>query len=428
MTSRPLAGPWLCAALANARSAAPARRARRCAFAVLALALASSATAGAGPLADALARHGSAEVAALRARRDDPAARCTLGAVFARRGDLPRAALYLTGCAHAELPADIAAAVREAVRDVKRRLDASRYAALDVVSRPDGLTAEIDALPGETFTTPATVWVAPGVHVVRAFRGERSWDRRVTAEPRKNGVVVIETGLDARPPPPPRPQAIDFAVDDPGGELGEHHAAPPADIKHPPLTPDRYRGIPGPAAEGPIDDPLAPRAAPAGWRNIWLGLRLGAGMFDDGAAAARPGLALGLAGRYRLTDILFAAGRADWSRRGGDAMTSSARDGEAVDVLGASAGIGATIAGRGAPADAGLPIAVIAQLRADLRLADARGAAPVRRAGLGVAACLELALPSTPFTVGVRLEQGLTELVPGARDRAILAELGVDLR
>ena len=403
MTSRPLAGPWLCAALALTFSAA---------------------TAAAGPLADALAHHGSAEVAALRARRDDPVARCTLGAIHARRGDLPRAALYLTGCEHAELPADIAAAVREAVRDVKRRLDASRYAALDIVSHPDGLTAEIDALPGESFTTPATVWVAPGAHVVRAIQGERSWDRRIVAEPRKNGVVVIETERDARPPAPPRPQAIDFVVDDPGGELGEQHTAPPPDIKHPPLTPDKYRGVPGPASEGPIDDPLAARAAPAAWRNAWLGLRLGAGLFDDGAAAARAGVAVGLAGRYRLTDAVFAAGRADWSRRGGEVMTSGARSGDAaaaINVLGASAGLGATVAGR-------LPIAVIAQLRADLRLAGTRDAAPVRRAGLGVAAGLELALPSTPLTVGLRLEQGLTELVPGARDRAVLVEIGIDLR
>ena len=40
-------------------------------------------------------------------------------------------------------------------------------------------------------------------------------------------------------------------------------------------------------------------------------------MFDDGAAAARAGIAVALAGRLRLTDAVFAAARADWSRRGG---------------------------------------------------------------------------------------------------------------
>lgn len=104
----------------------------------------------------------------------------------------------------------------------------------------------------------------------------------------------------------------------------------------------------------------------------------------------------------------------------------------AVDVLGASAGLGATIAGGAAARDRraalGPALAVIAELRADLRLADARAGEPVHRAGLGVAAGVELALPRTPLTVGLRFEQGVTELVAGARDRAVLAEIGVDLR
>ena len=44
------------------------------------------------------------------------------------------------------------------------------------------------------------------------------------------------------------------------------------------------------------------------------------------------------------------------------------------------------------------------------------------------AADLELAFPTTPLTAGFRFEQGLTELVPGYRDRAVLVELGVDWR
>lgn len=386
-----------------------------------ALVVLSSSLAAAGPLADALARHGSADVAALRARPGDAAARCTLGAIYARRDDLPRAALYLAGCDDAELPDDIGAAVRAAVRDVKHRLADSRLSAIDVMSRPEGLTAEIDAVPGESFTTPATIWVAPGAHVVRAIRGERSWDRRIVAEPHRNGSVVIETGLDARPPAP-RTQQIDF-TDDSGGASGsaiEQHAGPPPSIKHPSLIKDKYRGIPEAASEGPIDDPLAPRSAAVVRRALWLGARLGAGMFDDTAAAARAGVALAIAGRYRLTDAAFAAGRADWSRRGGEIMSAT------VDVLGASAGLGMTVTGDARRTD--LSVALIAQLRGDLRLTGLRDAAPVHRAGLGVAAGAELALPATPFTVGLRFEQGLTELVAGARDRAVLAEIGVDLR
>jgi hypothetical protein len=385
----------------------------------------SSSLAAAGPLADALARHGGTDLAALRARRDDVAARCTLGAIYARRGDLPRAALYLAGCVQAELPGDIATAVRATARDVAHRLDASRLSAIDVMTSPEGLVAEIDALPGESFTTPAKIWVAPGVHVVRAIRGDRSWDRQVTAEPHKDTSVVIETGLDTRPPPAAPPShAIDFADGSPGdpGDALERHAGPPPNIQHPSMMKDRYRGIPDAAAEGPIADPLAPRAPPATQRAMWLGARLGAGMFDDSAAAARAGLALALAGRYRLGDAAFAAGRADWSRRGGEVMTGT------IDVLGASAGVGVTVIGGAAHPGSDLAVAVIAQLRGDLRLTGAREAAPVHRAGLGIAAGAELALPATPFTVGLRFEQGVTELVPGARDRAVLAEVGIDLR
>jgi len=382
------------------------------------------ATAAASPLSDALARHGDADVASLRKDLGDVAARCTLGAIYGRRNDLPRAALYLTDCEHTELPDEIAAAVIQIARDVRHRLDASRYAALDVMSHPEGLTAEIDGLPGESFTTPATVWVAPGVHQVRATLAERSWTQRITTEPHKNAVLVIETKLDARPPAP-RTAQIDFAQDDPGGALGEQVTGPPPDVKHPSLLKDKYRGVPDPASEDPLDDPLATRTSSGPERDVWLGARLGAGLFDDGSAAARAGVAVALAGRYRVTDSLFAAARADWSRRGGNVMAGT------VDVLGASAGLGMTMLGRPSQPAAphqGLALALIGQLRGDLRLTNMRATTPVHRAGYSLAAGAELALPTTPFTVGLRFEQGVTELVPGARDRAVLAEVGIDLR
>ncbi len=53
---------------------------------------------------------------------------------------------------------------------------------------------------------------------------------------------------------------------------------------------------------------------------------------------------------------------------------------------------------------------------------------PVRGAGLAIAVGLEVALAGTPLTAGLRFEQGLTELVAGARDRAVVLELGVDWR
>lgn len=377
--------------------------------------------ASASPLSDALARHGDAEVASLRENLGDVATRCTLGAIYAKRADLPRAALYLTDCEHATLPDDIATAVLPIVRDVKRRLDASRYSTLDIMSQPEGLTAEIDALPGESFTTPATIWVAPGAHQIRATLAERSWTQHVTTEPHKNTLTVIETGLGAKPPAP-KTSTIDFVQDDTDGSLGESHTGPPPNVKHPSLLKDKYRGIPDAATGDPIDDPLAAHTNSAAEHDVWLGARLGAGLFDDGSAAARPGVAVALASRYRVTDALFAAARADWSRRGGQVMTGT------VDVLGASAGLGLTIIGQPSPQRSGLALALIGQLRGDLRLTTMRDATPVHRAGLSVAAGAELALPSTPFTVGLRFEQGVTALVAGARDRAVLAEIGIDLR
>ena len=231
----------------------------------------------------------------------------------------------------------------------------------------------------------------------------------------------------------PRPAVIDFTQEGDGDALGDEHTAPPPDVQHPSLIQGRYRGVPDAPAGEQLEDPLATPMRVTRPRAAWLGVRLGAGMFDDSAAAVRPGVALGLAGRYRLDDAWFIAARADWSRRGGAAMTAGsatrARDAtgarEAIDVLGASAGAGVTVA---RAASSGLALVLIGELRGDLRLSDQRGAMPVHRAGLSVAVGAELALPPGPFTLGVRCEQGVTELVAGARDRAILAEVGIDLR
>ncbi len=236
--------------------------------------------------------------------------------------------------------------------------------------------------------------------------------------------MVVGVGVGDARADTARPPVIDFTGDADGGALGDAHTGPPPDVVRPSLMADRYRGVPGAPAGETIEDPLAVRTGPAPPRAAWLGVRIGAGMFDDSAATARPGLEVGIAGRYRITGDVFTAARVDWSRRGGDAMSMPIVD-DVVDVVGASAGLGTTIARSAA---SGIALALIGQLRGDLRLRDQRDIAPVRRAGLGVAAAAELALPATPFTLGVRYEQGVTELVAGARDRAVLVELGVDLR
>lgn len=328
----------------------------------------------------------------------DPA-RCEKGAAFAKRGDLPRAALYLEGCGGAE-------------RDVKKKLDASDLSRLEIVTRPEGLPVELDAMPGETITGGTTVWVKAGTHTVTATIDGTKLQATSTVQPFARGAVILDATLLKKEPPKPKDQVMNFDEDN----AHERNDGPPPDVKRRTMISDKLLGVTGPA--GPeIADPLATptHAAPL---PLWLGVRLGGGVFDDAAAAARVRPSVGAAARILLGDRgpAFVAARLDWSRRGGQSDS-------AVDVLGASAGAGYSVV----DADA-IGVALIAQLRGDLRFADTRNAMSVSRGGASAAAEIEIAFPATPLTAGLRFEQGLTELVPGARDRALVLELGVDWR
>src|SRR5262249_54430778 len=96
-----------------------------------------------------------------------------------------------------------------------------------------------------------------------------------------------------------RPVTIDFAEDGGDAPLAQH-TGPPPDIQHPSLMKDKYRGVADEAAGAELEDPLARPVSPTTGRPHWLGLRLAGGMFDDSAASARAGIAVGVAGRYRL--------------------------------------------------------------------------------------------------------------------------------
>ncbi len=365
-------------------------------------------TAGAGPLADALAK---SDVAGLRNQLGDPAARCALGAVFANQADLPRAALYLTDCAEATLPDDVAAPVARAARTVTKQLRASELSQLQIVTRPDHLVVEVDVLPGEQVPTPATVWVKAGTHTVTAAFNGKQFTNTVTVAAFARAAVVIDLGNQSAPVRTAKDGKVDFNEDN----ALEQTDGPPPDVKRRSMVSDKLLGLPGTPSGEAIADPLAtaPRPAPL---PIWLGVRVGGGMFDDDAATARVRPSLAAAARYRLRGPAFFAARLDWTRRGGNGDAS-------IDVLGASAGAGYSVLD-----SAALGIALIGQLRGDLRFADTRNAMSVNRTGASAAASLEIAFPATPLTAGVRFEQGLTELVPGSRDRALLVELGVDWR
>ncbi len=374
--------------------------------------LAWTATAAdAGVLADALAKPDAATVAKLRGQRDDLAARCTLGAVYAKRRDLSRAHLYLEGCVDAELPDDIAGGIAKTTREVKKLLRDGDLSPIEIVTKPEGLTAEISALPGETFTTPATVWVKAGTYEVKATTATQTFTAPVTAGVRSRAMVVIETTPKLKLTAP-KSGTADFS-DENAAETQQ--SGPPPAVKRPSLVPDKYNKKTV-ATAGFLEDPLATRATvDSSPRGYWLGVRLGAGMFDDGDADARIGAAVAATARFAIGERAFIAARLDYSRRGGDGP-------DTLDTAGASGGLGLTLG------DATVALAVIAQLRADLRFADTRAMQPVSRAGASAAVGLDFTLPATPITVGLRIEQGLTEIVPGSRDRAFLVELGVDWR
>jgi hypothetical protein len=357
----------------------------------------------AGVYGDALAKSDKDAIAQLRTRKDDVAARCTLGAIYAKKADLARAALYLDGCRDQALPEDISETVARAVRDVARKLRESELSSIVVSIKPDGVTlsAKTSALPDETFAIPRTIWVKAGTYEIVATDGTRTYKQTVTVGEFSRTSTLFETDAKHEVTAPKDGKA-DFSEEN---LLESNTTGSPKAIKHKSLIKGKYTGeATGPA--GNLEDPMEVRRVESAPRDLWLGLRLGGGMFDDGATSARVGGAVGATLRYALSPRLFASGRFDWSRRGG----------ASIDVLGASAGAGITFAKR---------IALIAQLRGDLRFGDIMDMSTV---GASAAVNLEFALPSTPITAGLRFEQGLTEIVPGARDRAVLLELGVDWR
>ena len=365
-------------------------------------------TTEAGPLADALAR---SDVAGLRAQLPDPAARCTLGAVFAKKSDLPRASLYLADCGELTLPEDVSAEIARAARDVSKKLRGSELSQLQIVTRPAGLVAELDALPGEQLTTPIEVWVKAGTHTVKATSNGKQFTNTVTVQAYARGTVYLDVAAASVTPHAPKDGKADFREEN----ALEKTDGPPPDVRRRSMMSDKQLGITGPRTGPELADPLATPPPPARL-PMWLGVRIGGGMFDDGAASARLRPSVGAAARYVLGGPAFLAARNDWTRRGGAGDSS-------IDVLGASAGIGYSVIDTDA-----IGVALIGQLRGDLRFADTRNAMSVSRTGASLAASLEVAFPATPLTAGIRFEQGLTDLVPGARDRALLAELGVDWR
>lgn len=337
------------------------------------------------------------------AHADDHAARCVRGAELARTTDLTRALVYLEGCEDE--------ASQKLARDLKKKARDADYAEVSIVSDPAGVSFELSTLPGETFTTPATLFLRPGPSVIKYKVSGQEFQKVTEAKAYSRSAVLLDAVV--KQAGPPKTGTVSFEEEN----AQEQHSGPPPDIKRPSLMKDKYRGVAGPASGPELDDPFALTAQHGA--KPWFGVRLGGGYYDDTATTATLRAGVGVTARIPLVDRVFLSARIDWSRRGGTASDSI----DAIDAAGINAGAGYTLL-----ATRAIGLAVLAQLRGELHFADTRDAMPVSRGGAGAAAGLELAVAGTPLTAGLRVENSFTELVPGARDRAFLVELGVDWR
>lgn len=352
----------------------------------------------AGGFADAIARHDKADVDALRAQLPgDATIKCTLGAVYAKRGDYPRAAIYLEGCDDATLPEDIGVPIDKLVTETKRKLHDSDLSTVEIITKPSGMLVEIAALPGEQLMSPATVWVPAGSYDVVAHHDGHTLTNHVVTQTHARAIVIVEEPAAGNGTV--KPGKVDFAGD---GEPAERHEGQPQDIKHPTLIPKRLRTA-DPRDAGPqLDDPLAaeedrPPPAPPSQR---IGVRAGAGYIDhmDGHSP----LGVSLAGEAHFAIVgetmpLELAIRADYL------------SGQKSRV-GSAAGVQQVIF---APDAAWLAVGLA--LHAQYRDSSL---------GVGGDANLELALRRLPVTVGVRYEQGFSD----TSQHALVLELGFDVR
>jgi len=328
-----------------------------------------------------------AVTASTSARADDngdaEARRCRRGIELAAKRDLPRAALYLESCSD-----DDGIRVRS---EVTHALEATQLSHITVTSMPAGLDGETDALPGERFTTPATIWAKAGTY--RITVGGRTVEK--VLEPHSRTTVIVEVPA---PPKPAKSGVVDF------GEEPETHDGPPPTVKHGTMMPKRYRGPSEPAGE-PIDDPFAVRTGAA--RVAWqLGLRASGGIADRSDTQATASIGVAAVAARPLAGPLLMTARLDYAHR-------------ELDTIAVEAGVAASVLARRA-----FVVSAGAALRGEVHVQDTLDAMEVNRAGLAAAAALDVALRAVPVTFGVRAEQGITELTAGACGRALLVEVG----
>jgi len=316
--------------------------------------------------------------------------------------ELTRASVELTSCDDSAVTSKI-----------EHTLRASELSELSIVSSSADATIEIEELPGVTLPGSATVWLRAGTYHLRSGEVEII----VTTRARTRSVQIMPEP--PKPAPPPQAGHQDFTEEN----AGNTDAGPPPDIKHPSLISNRLLGIPDAPSGDEIADPMAVSVAhhslgsPA-WR-LSGGLRVAGGMFQQTGADARAGVEIGVVVRDR-TDARLLAGnvivelRGDWSQRGGSA-------GQA-DALGLTFGPAITLGTAGS-----IDFRVGLGARGEIRLEDSLAEMAVNRFGLDGVAWLDIEPEDSPLIFGVRFEQGVTTLVGSERDRAVLAQVGVNI-
>lgn len=338
-----------------------------------------------------------------------PAAeRCQQGLDHAAKNDLPRAALYLEGCDALDLDPAIASQIAKTRASVAHKLDASKLSAMTVVTTPEGMLAETDAMPGERFTTPATIWTTGGDYKINVAADLATLDAHqgltttASLDPFSRRTVIIN--VPQKKQVAPKDGKVDFREET--DEQTTHTGPPPAQ-KFGSILPKKYRKPGTESASGPqLDDPLAYREPLVAWH---LGVRFGGGLvmqdsastaaFSIAALAARP-----LAGRLSL------ATRVGWSHR-------------KVDAVGLEVGLGLELA-----STPSFVLNVGAGVRGEVRVQDMLKMEQVARVAIGGGVGVDLTLRSVPLTIGLRFEPSFTELTPGVRAHGFMLEVGYEWR
>ena len=331
-------------------------------------------------------------------------ARCEQGLDFAAKKDLPRASLYLEGCDSLELDPALADKIAKARADVGHKLDASKLSAMSVVTTPEGMVAETDAMPGERFTTPATIWTKAGDYKINIAEDAATLDAQrgltttasIDAFSRRTVIINVPQKKQTTP----KDGKVDF-----GEEIEEQatHTGPPPAQKFGSILPKKYRKPTGESSAPQLEDPLAMRDPPIAWR---FGARFGGGLVLHDMSNASASFSIAALASRELAGPVSLATRAGWSHRDVDAATLEL-------------GFGLRLA-----SSPSLVLSAGAGVRGEVRMQNTLKMQQVARVAIGGALGLDLTFLHLPVTIGARFEPGLSALTPGVRAHGFMIEVG----